>query len=33
MKLLFLRGSIEPGKDGVGDYTCRLCGALIAEGH
>jgi hypothetical protein len=33
MKLLFLCGSIEPGKDGVGDYTRRLCGALIREGH
>ena len=33
MKILFLCGSIEPGKDGVGDYTRRLCGSLMREGH
>jgi hypothetical protein len=33
MKILFLCGSAEPGKDGVGDYTRRLCGALIRKGH
>ena len=33
MKLLFLCGSAEPGKDGVGDYTRRLCGELIRRGH
>ena len=29
MKILFFCGSAEPGKDGVGDYTRRLCGELI----
>jgi hypothetical protein len=33
MKILFLCGSAEPGKDGVGDYTRRLCSALIKNGH
>lgn len=33
MKILFLCGSAEPGKDGVGDYTRRLCGELIRRGH
>jgi hypothetical protein len=33
MKILFLCGSAEPGKDGVGDYTRRLCGELIRKGH
>lgn len=33
MKILFLCGSVEPGKDGVGDYTRRLCGELIRTGH
>ena len=33
MKILFLCGSAEPGKDGVGDYTRRLCGELIRIGH
>lgn len=33
MKIIFLCGSLEPGKDGVGDYTRRLCGALIRRGH
>ena len=33
MKILFICGSIEPGKDGVGDYTRRLCGELIRIGH
>jgi hypothetical protein len=33
MKILFICGSIEPGKDGVGDYTRRLCGELIKTGH
>jgi hypothetical protein len=33
MKILFLCGSVEPGKDGVGDYSRRLCGALIRKGH
>lgn len=33
MKILFLCGSLEPGKDGVGDYTRRLSGALLRKGH
>jgi len=33
MKILFICGSVEPGKDGVGDYTRRLCGELIRSGH
>jgi hypothetical protein len=33
MKIIFLCGSIEPGKDGVGDYTRRLAGELIRQGH
>lgn len=32
MKLLFICGSLEPGKDGVGDYTRRLSAELIREG-
>ena len=33
MKLLFICGSLEPGRDGVGDYTRRLAGELIRQGH
>jgi hypothetical protein len=33
MKILFLCGSLEYGKDGVGDYTRRLAGELIRQGH
>jgi len=33
MKILFICGSVEPGKDGVGDYSRRLCGELIRMGH
>lgn len=33
MKIFFICGSIEPAKDGVGDYTRRLCGELIRTGH
>ncbi len=33
MKILFVCGSVEPGKDGVGDYTRRLAGELIHRGH
>lgn len=33
MKIIFLCGSAEPGKDGVGDYTRRFCGELIRTGH
>ena len=33
MKIMFLCGSLEPGKDGVGDYTRRLAGELLRQGH
>jgi hypothetical protein len=33
MNVLFICGSADPGKDGVGDYTRRLCGELIRVGH
>lgn len=33
MKLLFICGSLEPGKDGVGDYIRRLAAELIRQGN
>jgi hypothetical protein len=33
MKILFLCGSLEPGRDGVGDYVRRLSGELLKKGH
>lgn len=33
MKLVFICGCLEPGEDGVGDYTRRLAGELVREGH
>lgn len=33
MKIAFLCGSLEPGRDGVGDYTRRLAGELTKQGH
>jgi len=33
MKLLFLCTSLEPGRDGVGDYTRQLAEACIDAGH
>lgn len=33
MKILFLCGSLEPGSDGVGDYTRRLAASLIRQNH
>jgi hypothetical protein len=33
MKVLFLCSSMEPGRDGVGDYTRRLGCELIRQGH
>ena len=33
MKILFICGSAEPGKDGVGDYTRRICGELCRWGQ
>ena len=31
MKIIFLCGSLEPGRDGVGDYVLRLAGELIKQ--
>jgi hypothetical protein len=33
MKIAFLCGSLEPGRDGIGDYTRRLAGELLRQGH
>ena len=33
MNILFICSSLEPGKDGVGDYTRKLSCALNKEGH
>lgn len=33
MKIIFLCSSLEPGKDGVGDYCRKLAACLIACGH
>jgi hypothetical protein len=33
IKILFICGSLESGKDGVGDYTRRLAGEFIRLGH
>ena len=33
MNIIFLCGSLEPGRDGVGDYVRRLGGELIRQGH
>ncbi len=33
MKIIFLCGSLEPGRDGVGDYTRRLAIEMIKQGH
>ena len=33
MKLLFICGSLEAGRDGVGDYTRRLADECAARGH
>jgi glycosyltransferase involved in cell wall biosynthesis len=33
MKIVFLCGSLEPGRDGVGDYVRRLAVELIRQGH
>jgi hypothetical protein len=33
MKVSFLTSSLEPGKDGVGDYTRRLAAECIRQGH
>jgi hypothetical protein len=33
MKILFICGSLEPGRDGVGDYVQRLCWQINQLGH
>lgn len=33
MTIVFLCGSLEPGFDGVGDYTRRLASELVRQGH
>jgi|688.fasta_scaffold15645_10 hypothetical protein len=33
MNIVFLCGSLEPGRDGVGDYTRRLACEIIRQGH
>jgi hypothetical protein len=33
VKIAFITSSLEPGRDGVGDYTRRLAGELIRQGH
>ena len=33
MNILFICGTLEPGKDGVGDYTRRFGAELIRQGH
>jgi len=33
MKIVFICGSLEIGRDGVGDYIRRLAGELIFQGH
>lgn len=32
LHIVFICGTLEPGKDGVGDYTRRLAGELIRQG-
>jgi glycosyltransferase involved in cell wall biosynthesis len=33
MKIAFLCGCLEPGRDGVGDYTRKLASQLVQQGH
>jgi len=33
MKIVFICSSLEPGKDGVGDYTRLLAGELVRQGN
>lgn len=33
MKIAIICGSLQPGHDGVGDYTRRLAGEIIKQGH
>ncbi|MDD5350267.1 MAG: glycosyltransferase [Chthoniobacteraceae bacterium] len=33
MRIVFLCGCLEPGRDGVGDYTRRLAAECVRQGH
>ena len=33
MKIIFICGSLEPARDGVGDYTRKLAAEIIRQGH
>jgi hypothetical protein len=33
MRVTFISSSLEPGRDGVGDYTRRLADRLVIQGH
>lgn len=33
MTIVFICGSVEPGRDGVGDYTLRFARELLQQGH
>jgi hypothetical protein len=33
LKIVFLCGCLEPGRDGVGDYSRRLAAEIIRQGH
>lgn len=33
MRITFICGSLNPGQDGVGDYTRRLAAQLVLDGH
>jgi hypothetical protein len=33
MRIMFICGSLEPGRDGVGDYVSRLGAELVRQGH
>ena len=33
MKIVFICGSLEPGRDGVGDYVRQLAGELLRQGN
>jgi hypothetical protein len=33
VRILFLTGSLEPGRDGVADYILRLASELVRQGH
>ena len=33
MRITFLCSGLEPGRDGVGDYTVRLAGEIVRQGH